>query len=166
MNFLFKTSASELINYSTNQLINYLAPRTKLSQLNKLLLLKIIGLLAAVTLVIASFLPWVVIESRDIVITGVDSGGTKFGKPAYFHFVLIGLFVICSLVQKVGVKRVNLMVTALNLGWAVRNYFLISACAGGECPEKKIGLILVLVSSIMMLVSALFPDRKIKTTAN
>lgn len=127
----------------------------------KFRLLKYIGLAAAVLLVIACFMPWVLIESRNITVSGVDAGGTRFGKPGYFHFVLTGIFIVCTLVQRVGVKRLNLLVTALNIGWAIRNYFIISACSGGECPEKKAGLFLVMFTSIVMLLSSLFPDMKL-----
>jgi hypothetical protein len=32
---------------------------------------------------------------------------------------------------------------------------------GGDCPEKKTGMYLMLLSSLLMLVSALFPDMQI-----
>ena len=44
------------------------------------------------------------------------------------------------------------------MNWAVRNYFLVSACAGGECPEKKLALYIVLICSFVMLAAALFPS--------
>jgi hypothetical protein len=50
----------------------------------------------------------------------------------------------------------------LNIAWAIRNYFIISMCREGECPEKQIGLWLVLLASILILIAALFPDIKLK----
>jgi hypothetical protein len=47
------------------------------------------------------------------------------------------------------------------MAWAIRNYFIISACHGGDCPEKHNGIYLVLLASLLMLVSALFPDIKL-----
>jgi hypothetical protein len=55
------------------------------------------------------------------------------------------------------------LIIALNISWAARNYFLISACAGGECPEKKTALYVVLVSSLVMLVAALFPKMEVSS---
>ena len=46
----------------------------------------------------------------------------------------------------------------MNFAWAIRNYFVISACQGGECPEKHTGLCLMLAASLLMLISSLFPD--------
>lgn len=120
--------------------------------------LKWIGLLAAGLLVIACFQDWVIIKSHHLVISGVNTEGTNFGKPAYLHWVFVAFFVVFSLVTKIWAKRFNLLAAAMNLAWALRNYFEISSCSGGECPEKQIGLYLVLASSIVMLISTFFPD--------
>lgn len=123
---------------------------------------KWIGLAAAALLVISCFAPWIFIESKNLVITGTDTSGTQYGKPAYFHFLLAGLFVACSFIQRVWAKRLNLLVTALNLAWAIRNYFVISSCMMGDCPEKKSGLYGILAAAILMLITALLPDMKLE----
>jgi hypothetical protein len=137
---------------SQTHLISYLAPMRYM---------KWFGLAAAVLLTISCFTPWVIIESRHITVSGVDASGTNYGKPGYFHFVLVFMFLVCTVVPKVGFKRLNLFVTALNLGWAIRNFFVLSTCSGGECPARQMGLWLALMASVIMLVSALFPDMKI-----
>jgi hypothetical protein len=123
--------------------------------------MKWIGLLAALALIVACFMPWVFIESKNITIAGIESNGTSFGKPGYFHFVLAAFFIVFHFTPRIWAKRLNLLVSVLNIGWAVRNYFLISACAGGECPEKKIGLYVVLGSSFLILLAALLPQMKL-----
>ncbi len=137
---------------------HYLAPQF----ITTMRYLKWIGLAAAVLLIVSCFTPWVIIESRNITVSGVDATGTNFGKPGYFHILLSALFIVCTIIQRVWAKRLNLLVTALNTGWALRNFFIISTCQGGECPEKQIGLYLVLLSSLLLLLSALFPDMKLK----
>jgi len=124
--------------------------------------MKWIGLLAVILLIVSCFLPWVIISSKDIVVSGVDSTGTNFGKPGYTHFVLGFFFIIFHFIPRLWAKRVNLLVVALNIAWAIRNYFIISMCREGECPEKQIGLWLVLFASVLMLIAALFPDIKLK----
>ena len=123
--------------------------------------MKWIGLAAAVLMIVSCFTPWVFIESRNITVTGIDSTGTNFGKPGYFHFLMTFLFLAFSFIQRVWAKRINLLVTALNLGWAVRNFLIISSCMGGECPVKKMGLFGIVLASVIMLVAALFPDIKL-----
>ena len=123
--------------------------------------MKWIGLLATLALIIACFSPWVFIESKNITVTGIDATGTSFGKPGYFHFVLAAVYLVFHFTPRIWAKRMNLLVAALNIGWAARNYFLISACAGGECPEKKVALYIVLISSFLMMAAALFPKMKL-----
>ncbi|MBI5857489.1 MAG: hypothetical protein HZB42_07545 [Sphingobacteriales bacterium] len=120
--------------------------------------MKWIGLAAAMLLVVSCFNTWVIIDSKNITVSGIDATGTNFGKPGYFHFIMTGLFLVFNFVQKIWAKRANLLITALNIGWAVRNYFIISACSGGECPEKKSSIYLVVLASVLMLVSAMLPD--------
>ncbi len=124
--------------------------------------MKWIGFAAAILLIVSCFTPWVFIVSRNITISGIDATGTNFGKPGYFHFICAFLFLVFHITPRIWAKRLNLLVTALNVSWAIRNFLMIAACQGGECPEKKAGLYLVLLSSILMLLSSFFPDMKVK----
>lgn len=125
-------------------------------------LIKWTGIIAAVVLVIACFMPWVSIPSKSITISGVQTEGTSFGKPAYFHFISVFFFLLFIAISRLWSVRANLVVAALNLAWAIRNFLIISMCRGGECPEKKLALYLVAAGSIIMLVAALFPDTKLR----
>ncbi|SRR5258705_3285621 len=120
--------------------------------------MKWMGITAAVLLIAACFMTWVVIPSKNIVITGIDTDGTNFGKPGYLHFITASFFLAFTLVPRVWAKRSNLVVTALNMAWAIRNYFLITVCRGGDCPEKHIAIYMIVLASLLMLVSAMFPD--------
>jgi hypothetical protein len=124
--------------------------------------MKWIGLFAVVLLISSCFLPWVIITSKNIIVSGIDSTGTNFGKPGYAHFVLSFFFIIFHLIPKLWAKRINLLIVALNIAWAIRNYFIISMCREGECPEKQMGLWLVILASVLMLIAALFPDIQLK----
>jgi hypothetical protein len=119
---------------------------------------KWIGLGAAVILIASCFSPWVFIESKNSLISGVDTSGTGFGKPGYIHFALTFLFLVFTFTSKVWAKRSNLLITALNLAWAIRNYLIVSACYMGECPVRKTALYLLIPASVLMLLTALFPD--------
>jgi hypothetical protein len=123
--------------------------------------MKWLGTAAAIALVISCFLPWVVIDYTNTVLSGVDTTGTRFGKPGYFHFFLCFLFIILNFLPRVWAKRTNLLVVALNISWAARNFFVMGACEAGECPKKQIWIYVVLLSSLIMLIAALFPDVKL-----
>jgi hypothetical protein len=125
-------------------------------------IIKWLGLAAAIALIVSCFMPWVVIESKDIVVSGVDSTGTNFGKPGYFHLFIAGLYIVFVLVNRLWSKRVNMFLSAFNVAWAVRNFAIVSACYGGECPDKKAGLYLSLIASVVMIVSVLSTGAKEK----
>ena len=156
--FWMFTYADDALNYS------YLADPI-IEQTNERVLImrwmKWIGVAAAVLLVISCFLDWVVVVSKNIHITGVNAAGTYFGKPGYFNLVMTLFFVVLTLIPRIWAKRLNLLVTAMNFAWAMRNYFIISACRAGECPEKHAGIYLLTLASFVMLVSAMFPDLKL-----
>lgn len=123
--------------------------------------IKWLGLAAGILLIASCFMVWAALPAREIVITGVETGKTSFGKPGYFHLVLGGIFIVLHLIPKLWAKRANLIVVAINLAWAVRNFFVITACRAGECPEKHTGIYLVLTASIILLIAGLFPDMKL-----
>ena len=120
--------------------------------------MKWLGLLSALLLIFSCFFPWVIIISKSITVRGVDSTGTNFGKPGYFHLFLSLLFIVFNFIERIWAKLINIFIVAINLAWAIRNYIMISACQGGECPEKKIAFYAVVFASTLMLVTALFPD--------
>jgi hypothetical protein len=127
-------------------------------------IIKWLGVAAAVALIVFCFFPWVVIERKDIIVSGVESTGTTFGKPGYFHFFFAGFYILLVWINRLWSKRVNIFLSAFNLAWAFRNFAIISACSGGECPEKQAGLYMILISSLVMLLSVLFSGASEKKT--
>ena len=95
------------------------------------------GPAAAVLLIISCFSPWVFIESRNITVSGIDTTGTNFGKPGYFHFLMVGFFLLFSFIQKVGFKRGQ----SLNNGPQPRlghpELFYHFCLPGRRLPNKK-----------------------------
>ncbi|MFV0606430.1 MAG: hypothetical protein ACK5NK_11380 [Niabella sp.] len=120
-----------------------------------------IALASAVVLVVACFMPWVQITQANITISGVDTAGTRFGKPAYFHFILVVIILLLTFIKQLWAKRFNLLFAALNVAWAFKNYVMISRCEGGECPQKEMGLYLVVIASFALLITTFFPNMKI-----
>lgn len=124
--------------------------------------MKWVGIFTALLLIVSCFFPWVTIEYKSITISGTNSAGTNWGMPANSHFVFAGLYLIFALLPKIWAKRTNIFISGINLAWAARNFIMIAGCEAGECPVKRAGLYVVLFSSILMLIAALFPDLKLK----
>ncbi|MBD0295441.1 MAG: hypothetical protein ICV84_09640 [Flavisolibacter sp.] len=117
---------------------------------------KILALCTALLLIVSCFLTWVTIPSKNILVTGVQAEGTSFGKPGLMHLFLASVYIILVLLNKIWSKRLAFFLAALNIGWALRNFLLISACHMGICPEKHAALYLVLIASIAMMITVLF----------
>jgi len=118
---------------------------------------QLIAVIAIIVLFTACFLPWMRIEEPAITVTGMDTSGTRYGKPALVHFVLAAFILACTFINKIGAKRLNLLFAALNLAWAIRNFGVLPKCEGGICPEKLSGLYLVLMAAVILMITVLFP---------
>ena len=65
------------------------------------------------------------------------------------------------LLPKIWAKRSNLFICAVGVGYAIKSYVLFTSCYNAYCPEKKIGIYLMLISTIIMLVASAFPHLKL-----
>lgn len=124
---------------------------------------KLLPFIAVALLIFSCYLPWMTIESNGLTITGVDTTGTSFGKPGYFHFVWAGLYLVFLAISKVWANRTAIGFAAFNIAWALRNFLLLPACSMGDCPQKKVGLYLLLFAAFAMFGAALTYQ---KTTNN
>lgn len=118
-----------------------------------------IGIAAALLLALACTMPWVLIPSKQLIISGIEASGTRYGKPGYLHLLLGSFFLVFTLIPALWAKRANLLVVAFNMAWTIRNFLILSLCRGGECPERLTGLYLLVLASILMLIVALFPKK-------
>jgi len=109
-------------------------------------------------------MPWTFIASKNITVTGFSAEGTSFGKPGYLNVILSFVCLIFFIIPKIWAKRTNVFIAAINLAWAFRNYLLLSSCLLGECPEKKAGLYLLLLASVIMQAMALLPKINVEAT--
>ena len=125
--------------------------------------IKKIGLLVIAVILLATlFFPWVVIESKNIIITGMQADGTTYGKPGLLTLFFAGLTTVFSLVPRIWAHRICMICSALNAGWALRNFIILSVCQGGECPQRQPAFYLYLISSILLVIAVLIQDMKLK----
>jgi hypothetical protein len=120
-----------------------------------------IGIAAAIGLVIAAFLPWTYHPDLNKHFTGFFSENSVYGKPGNV-FIFLCLFAIAFYaIPKVWAKRGNLLVCGIIMAYAVKSFIVYSGCYRGICPDKKVGLWLMLGASLLMLVMSFFPDVKL-----
>ncbi|SFE53582.1 hypothetical protein SAMN05518672_107131 [Chitinophaga sp. CF118] len=124
---------------------------------------KIFGLLSVAVVIISVFLPWLTVESKHLIFTGIDTAGSRFGEPGKLSIVVAVVTGILFLLPgKVG-ARFNLFMAAFLAAWSFRNFLLFSRCEMGECPDRGIGLYLCLVGAIAVFVCVLFTNGETKS---
>jgi len=125
-------------------------------------ILKWIGFSACILLIVACFLPWTYHADINKTFTGFFSEQNNYGRPGKF----LSFFAIVSAVliwlPKIWAKRVHLFFAALTVGYAIKTYILFTSCYNAYCPEKKIGVYLMMICCVVILVVSIFPDLKLK----
>jgi hypothetical protein len=122
--------------------------------------IKWISILAAIALIAACFFPWVIIESKNIIVSGVNVSGLKYGHYGYFLIPLAIIFILLQLINRIWAKRLNVAIGALIFTISFACMFIFR-CEYGECPVKQIALYILLASAIIVLVGSLLPDMKL-----
>ena len=122
---------------------------------------KIFLLAAAALLVVSVFFPWIIIQSKNLVVSGMQATGTAYGKPGVLSLFFTTLIVVFSLVPRIWAHRITIFCSALNAGWGLRNFLLLSVCQGGECPQRQPFFYVYLISSVLLLVAVLTQEIKL-----
>jgi hypothetical protein len=128
-----------------------------------------IGLAACVLLIISCFMPWAyygdanIAKEAERTFTGFYSYQNNYGKPGKFLVGFALVVITLMLLPKIWAKRSNLFVCALGVGYAIKTYILFVSCYNAYCPEKKTGIFLMLISTILMLLASAFPKLALKS---
>ena len=117
-----------------------------------------IGIAAAVLVVIASFMPWAYFPVLQKEFTGFFSEQNRYGRPGKVLIALSVIEIVFYLIPKIWAKRANIFVAAVGVAWGFKCFYLYTACYRGECPEKRLGLLLMFGGTILALVASLLPD--------
>jgi len=125
-----------------------------------------LGLAACIALVVSCFLPWAHYNDPSIpdeaqrTFTGFFSYKNYYGKPGKFIIALTVVIFIFMIIPRVWAKRTTLFLAALLLAYAVTCYIRFGSCYNNLCPERLMGLYLLLGSSVVILLAAMFPRMK------
>lgn len=120
----------------------------------------IFGLIAVAIVIISVFLPWLTIESKHLVFTGMNTTGSSFGEPGKLNIIIAVIAGLLFLVRSKWAARVNLFIAAFLAAWTFRNFILFSRCEMGECPEREMGLYLSVIASIAVFVCVILSSGK------
>jgi hypothetical protein len=121
-----------------------------------------IGVGAAVLVIAGCFLPWAYFPDLHEDFTGFFSEQNRYGRPGKVLIVFCGVEILLFLIPKIWAKRANLFIGAVTLAWSIKSYMLYTACYKGICPERRLGIFLVLAGAAIALVASLLPDLSVR----
>ncbi len=119
---------------------------------------KWISLAAFLLLVWVCFMPWSYHADIDTYFTGFYSQKNLYGKPAKLLLTFSGITTFCSFVKLLWLKRTAFLSGGLGVAYAIKNFLLYGSCYLGYCPDKQIGLYLMLLLTILIFVMAFLPE--------
>ncbi len=122
----------------------------------------IVGIVAALLLIWACFLPWTFHPDLNKYFTGFYSEDYMYGRPGKLFIIFACIAILLFLIPRVWAKRTNWLVATLIVAYTIRTYFLYTTCYSGICPVKQMGIYLLLVSVAIVFVMAILPDIKLK----
>lgn len=118
---------------------------------------QLLGIIAALALIIACFMPWAYYPDLKTHFTGFFSEQNIYGKPGKLIVFLSAVALVFFAMNKVWAKRVNWLVCGLLAAFAFRTYTMYTSCYTGICPTKELGVYIVLIAPIVMLIVAFMP---------
>jgi len=121
-----------------------------------------IGIAAALLLIGACFLPWAYYPDLHKEFTGFFSEGNAYGRSGKIFVFFSVVEILLFLIPKVWAKRANILVAAMTIAFGVKSYILFTACYRGICPDKRLGIFLVLIAPFIILAAAVLPDLPVK----
>lgn len=119
------------------------------------------GIAACIVLMVSCFIPWTYHADVNKTFTAFFSEQNQYGKPGKFLIFFGVIILVLMLLPKVWAKRTNLFLTAFLLAYGIKTYILFTSCYNAYCPEKKIGIYIMLFSTAFMMLGAIFPNMKL-----
>jgi len=123
----------------------------------------IIGIVAAILIIVACFLPWTFHPDLNKYFTGFYSEDNIYGKPGKMFTIFSSLLIVLFAIPRVWAKRTNWLIATLTIAYTIRTYFLYTTCYSGICPVKQPGIYLLLAGVALSFVMAILPDIKVKS---
>lgn len=122
----------------------------------------ITGILSCIGIIAACFMPWTFYQSIQQTFTGYNvvpfPTGNYYGKAGIPITVISGLILLLMFIPRLWAKRTNLFLAGVLVAYTIRTYIIFtSALFDGEV-QKFVGIYLVIVFSIVIMITTLFPN--------
>ena len=127
---------------------------------------KYIGILAALLMVAACFMPWTFYPDLGKTFNGFFSQENAYGKPGILLSMLAAISIILFLVPRVWAKYWNIFFSAIIFTYALKSFVLFAGCYPKGCPEKLIGIWLMMAAASIVLLASLMPETRSRNSAS
>ncbi|TAD84127.1 MAG: hypothetical protein EAY75_13680 [Bacteroidetes bacterium] len=106
-----------------------------------------LGIVACCALAAACFMNWAWYPDIQEFFTGFYSKQNYYGRPGLLLTSLAGISGIMYIVRKTWSYRINLILGAITLGYAITAFLRFSSAYDGFLPEKQFGIWLMLFAA-------------------
>ena len=123
---------------------------------------KWLTLIAAILLIGSCFMPWTFFPDINKSFTGWFTENNVYGKPGKWLSVMALISIAAQFLPSLFLKRANLLMMALNVAYAFFTYVKYTRSYGIVNPHPQPGIYVMLLCSMLLLLSALFPSGELK----
>ncbi len=120
-----------------------------------------LGIVAAVLVIFACFMPWTYHADVQKDFTGFFSEQNRYGRPGKFILIFTIIILLLMLLPRIWAKRINLFLGAVLVAYTFKTYVLYTSCYMAYCPEKKAGIYVMFISSVIVFIATVFPNMKL-----
>ena len=119
------------------------------------------GIVASLLLIVVCFLPWTHYVSINETFTGYHvkrfPNGPYYGRAGLIITIIAVMLLAGMFSGKLFLKRANLFLAAVLVAYAARTYILFTSSLFPGEVEKKVGILLLIPLSVLILISTIFP---------
>jgi hypothetical protein len=127
------------------------------------------GLIACVAIIGACFMPWTYYNSIQQTFTGFNvvpfPTGTTYGKAGFTISGLAAVILLLIFVRKEWARKVNLFLAGVLVAYTIRTYIVFTSSLFKGEVEKFAGIYLVVILSVLILLSTLFPKQNMRASS-
>lgn len=122
---------------------------------------KWVTLAAALILIISCFMPWAFFPDLGKSFTGWFTENNVYGKPGKWLSFMAVFAILAQFLPSLFLKRASLLFMGLNAAYAFFTFVKYNRSYGIVEPQPQAGIYVMLVSSLLLLIAALFPSGRV-----
>ena len=124
---------------------------------------RITGIVSCVFLIVSCFMHWAWYPDIREFFTGFYSKHNYYGRPGVLLSSVGFLGVLFYVIRKPWADRINLVFSAIGMAYAITSFLRFTSSYDGFVPDKKAGIVIMMIASIIHLVMAMMLLSMIKT---